>query len=351
MKLLYKNAQFVAFLLLSYSLSGQNDTLFFMNFQVDPGLEMAIFPEPGETDTIWVNYDEDGLPAASSYPSNFFYDLDWTSPDTIDPADSSFVFISRSWLEGFDTSSSNWLISPAMYIADDMATLHWKSSSYQGPRYMDGYTVKILIGSQDFSASTTTVETVFQAAEMTAILSASGATVDLDSFQFSNGYIHADRYSLTDYFIAADVAAGENIHIGKLEPHSLSLATYAGKTIYVAWHHDSSDDNLLMIDDLLLMGTDAVSSTNDHQLADLRFVTYPNPVDNFLNVMFRLNTPADVQLKVFAQDGKLVTAKPARKAVSGDITDQFDLRQLASGLYSVVLTVDGQKFTKNIVRK
>ncbi|MBK9012944.1 MAG: hypothetical protein IPM82_02060 [Saprospiraceae bacterium] len=126
--------------------------------------------------------------------------------------------MSRSWLEGFDTSSSNWLISPAMQITDDLATLHWKSSTYQGPRYLDGYSVKILVGSQDVGESTTTSETVFKAAEMTAILSASGATVDLDSFEFSSGYIHADGYTLTDYFIAADTAAGDDIHIGKLNP-------------------------------------------------------------------------------------------------------------------------------------
>lgn len=351
MKKIYKITTLAASMLFSFGLFGQNDTLFYLDFQVDPSAEMAIFPESGETDSIWVNYDEDGIPAASSYPSNYFFDLDWSSPDTIGAADSNFVFVSRSWLENFDTSSSNWLISPAMQIVDANATLHWKSSTYQGPRYMDGYSVKILIGSQDVGESSTTSETVFRAAEMTDILGAGGATVDLDSFEFSDGYIHADGYTLTDYFIAADTAAGETIHIGKLEPHSISLEAFAGQTIYVAWHHDSSDDNLLMLDDLLLMGTEPVSGTSNPVLVDLRFVTYPNPVDNFLNVMYRLSNPADVQLEIFAQDGKRVATKPIRKALNGDITDQFDLRNLATGLYTVVLTVDNQRFTKNVARK
>ncbi len=353
MKNFYKIQAFTTSLLLSFALFGQSDTLFFMDFQVDPTAEMAIYPDPGASDTMWVNYDEDGLTAASSFPSNFFYDIyDWDEPDTILPADSIFVFTSRSWLEGFDTSSSNWLISPAMQIVDDNATLHWKTASYQGPRYMDGYSVKILVGSQDFNDPNTTSETVFRAAEMTSIISTSGATVDLDSFSFSDGYIQADGYTLTDYYIpVGELSYNTDFHSGVLEPHSINLADYAGQTIYVAWHHDSSDDNLIIFDDLLLMGTKPLSGTNDHQLADLRFVTYPNPVDNFLNVMFRLSSPADVQLQIFGQNGKLVAAKPIRSAVTGDFTDQFDLRNLPGGAYSVVLTVDNQRFTKNIVRK
>jgi len=330
--------------------SSQSDTLFFMNFQTDPSADMAVYPESGETDSMWVNFDEEGLPAENSYPSNFTFDLDWGSPDSIPATDSNFVFASRSWLVDFDTSSSNWLISPAMQIVDANATLHWKSAPYQGPRYIDGYAVKILTGSQDITDASTSITEVFRAAEMTAIVGESTSVI-LSNFEFSQGYIHADGYTLPEYFIAADTANGGDLHTGLLEPHSLSLADFAGQTIYVAWHHDSSDDNLLMIDDLLLLGTEPVSGTNNTNLADLRFVTYPNPVDNFLNVMFRLSEPADVVLEVYNQEGKMVAAKPTKKGVTGDFTEQFDLRNLASGTYNVALTVDNQRFVKTIVRK
>lgn len=349
MKKFYSLGVSLVFAFLSFGLFGQNDTLFFMDFQIDPSAEMAVFPEPGETDTLWVNYDEDGLPAAAAFPSNYFYDLDWGLPDTVPDTDSNFVFVSRSWLEGFDTSSSNWLISPAVQIVDANATLHWKSAPFQGPRYLDGYSVKIFTGSQDIFTKIPTV--IFRAAEMTDILGSSGSTVDLDSFAFSPGYLHADGFSLTDYFVPADLTASEPYHEGLLEPHSLSLADFAGQTIYVAWHHDSSDDNLLMIDDLLLLGTEPVSGTNNPGVSDLRFVTYPNPVNNLLNVMFRLTEPANIQLEIIGQDGKMVAAKPSRKAVAGEVTEQFDLRNLAAGVYSVILTVDNQRVTKNILKK
>lgn len=349
MKNFYKLSTFTASLLLSLGLYGQSDTLFFMDFQVDPTAEMAIYPDPGTSDSMWVNFDEDGLTTATGDPGNFFWDFDF-EPDTA-ALDTNYVFISQSYLEGFDTSNSNWLISPAMQIVDNTATLHWKSAAFQGPRYLDGYSVKILTGSQDITDPTVGVNTVFRAAEMTAILGADGGTLDLDSFEFSNGYIHADGFTLTEYFTPGDPNDANAAHSPKLEPHSISLADYAGQTIYVAFHHDSADDYYFEFDDLLLLGTKPLSGTNDHQLADLRFVTYPNPVDNFVNVMFRLDNPADIQLQLFGQDGKLMAAKPARTAVSGDFTDQFDLRNLPAGVYSVVLTVDNQRFTKNIVRK
>jgi YbbR domain-containing protein len=67
--------------------------------------------------------------------------------------------------------------------------------------------------------------------------------------------------------------------------------------------------------------------------------------------MFRLSEPADVQLEVFNQEGKQVAAKPYKKAIFGDFTEQFDLRNLVAGNYSVILTVDNQRFVKNVVRK
>lgn len=347
MKRLYTILSLCFFAMLSRQASAQSDTLLFENFQTDPTAAMAIFPDPGFTDSMWVNFDEDGLPAASAFPQNWFFDLDWGSPDSIPAADSNFVFVSRSWLEGFDTSSSNWLISPAITISDDQATLHWKSASYQGPRYMDGYSIKIFTGSQDLFSETPT--TVFRAAEMTAILGESGS-LDPADFEFSDGYIHANAYTDSLYFVAADTAAGEDLNTGLLEPHSISLAEYVGQTIYVAWHHDSSDDNLLMIDDLLMLGN-LVSGANDRNLADVRLVTYPNPVDNFLNVLFRLQEPANVSLNLLAQDGKMVAAKPSVHAASGEFSEQFDLRSLPTGVYSLVLTIDSQRYTKNIVKR
>lgn len=324
----------------------QNDTLFHLDFQVDPSSEMLDAPDNLVTD-LWLNWDEDGETSAGGLPNNWFFDLDWGSPDSIPATDSNFVFVSRSWLENLGTNASNWLVSPAIEILDNSAVLSWKSAPFQGPRYLDGYRVKILVGAQGyFEASEVT--TVFTASEMTAI-TGTGASVDTSNFDFDEGYIHAGAFTDTTYFIPADVNASNPAHTGLLEPHSISLSQFEGKTIYVAFHHDSSDDNMIMLDDLLLTGSLTLAAKD--LAPDLRFVTYPNPVDNFLNVLFRLSAPSNVSVELFNQDGKLVATLPVSKSFSGEYNGQFDLRNLASGVYTVRLTIDNQHFSKQVVKR
>jgi Secretion system C-terminal sorting domain len=348
MKKLYAFLLGLSLCMATQRMAAQNDTLMFMNFQEDLSDSMATFPDAGFSDDQWVNWDEDEKEAAQSFASNWFFDLDWGSPDSIPPTDSNFVFASRSWLLDLDTISSNWLISPAIDILDDQASLHWKSAPFQGPRYLDGYSVKIMTGSQEYF--TADVTTMFRAAEMASIVGDQNS-VDLSNFTFSEGYMHAGSFTDTTYFVPADTAAGETTHGGLLEPHSINLADFSGQTIFVAFHHDSADDNLIEIDDLLLLGNKEPVTGTDEKIADLLFVTYPNPVDNYLNVMFRLHDAASVQLELKNIEGRTVLAKPARSGRIGEFNEQFDLRQIPAGMYTVVLTVSGEPFAKQVVKK
>ena len=340
---------FYTLLVLCYStfaFSQGMDTLIYENFQVDPSDQMAFFPDDNTSD-VWINWDEDGLPAAESADSDWFQDTDWGQVDSIPPTDTNFIFRARSWLESFDTSSSNWLITPAIDIIDDQATLHWSSAPFQGPRYMDGYSVRILVGSNSyFDADQNDV--VFKAAEMTGWIG-DNTSLNLDTFTFSSGYIHAEGFSNPLYFVPPD--STDDAYTPRLEPHSVSLADYAGQTIYVAFHHDSSDDNWIMVDDILLLGTKMVSSTNQLDEADVRFVTYPNPVNNYLNVMYRLREAGQLSLELFDVQGKLVSALPVQTEGIGEYTKRLDLRNLVPGNYTLMLSIDGKTISKKIVKK
>lgn len=328
--------------------TAQTDTLLWEPFQTDNSANWATFPDD-DTDTLWINWDEDGKEAANGFPSDFFYDLDWGQAelmDSIPPTDSNFVIVARSWLADFDTISSNWFVTPAIQIVDDQATLHWKSAPFQGPRYMDGYAVKILVGANSYFDADEEV-TVFRAAEMTGWIG-DNSSLDLDSFTFSPGYIHANGFTDTMYFVPAD--STETSHLGLLEPHSVSLAQFSGQTIFVAFHHDSADDNLIMFDDILVMGNEMVNSTTDFA-TQIRFVTYPNPVDNWLNVMYRLDKPARVDLALYTLDGKQVAARTGLERAAGEQQHQLDLRGLPSGTYTFVLQVDGQPVSRQIVKR
>lgn len=354
------NRKFYNFLLLAaflpLALTAQMDTLLFEDFQDQAiggvGDEEAIFPM-GE-DTIWTNYDADYLPDANARPQNWYVDIDLFQAfqDSIAAPDSNFVLGSSSWLQGLVDGNRNWLITPPIQIGDDQATLHWKSAPRQGPRYLDGYSVLISTSTNLPEAFT---DTVFRAAQMTPPLPLGnsdpmGNAFNVDSFVFApaDGYVHADRYTIEDYYFFD--ATNDDLWIGILEPHSFSLSEYAGQTIYVAIIHDSDDDNYITIDDILVMGN-VVSSTEEPLAADIRLVTYPNPVDNLLNVLFRLETPASVRTGLFDMNGRQVLSMSSEGRLVGEQSLKFSLRLLPAGTYNLVLDVEGQQYTRKVVKR
>lgn len=347
MKKLYTSIFSLMLLCAAFVTNAQDDILLSQDFQEDIEAELNVFPDSPDSDSLWISWDEDGVDDANSRPGNWYWALEFEAPDSIPPTDSNFVFSSSSWLTGYDTSNSNWLISPAIYIADDMATAHWSSAPFQGPRYMDGYSVKVLVGDSN-PAAADEVTVIFRAAEMDAI-TGDGTSVDLSNFAFGPGYIHADSFTDTTYFEPADTSEANPSHGGILEPHSASLADWAGQWIFLAFHHDSADDNLIEIDDIVVMGNLVSSTTLVEE--DIRFVTYPNPVSNYLNVLFRTQEAADISLELYNQNGQRVAERPVQDGYVGEFNEQFDLRSMPAGTYSVVLTVDGQRFTKSVVRK
>ncbi len=337
-------------------LSAQMDTLLFEDFQDqaigEPGEEVAIFPQ-GD-DTTWVNFDADFLPANSGLPQDWFIDLDLFQvfQDTIAPTDSNFILASVSWLQDLLPGNRNWLITPPIEIVDAQATLHWKSAPRQGPRFMDGYSVLISAG-MNFPESFT--DTVLRVQQMIPPLPAGaydpmGGALDVDSFFFApdDGYMHANRFTLEDYFFLE--TEDSDAYVGILEPHSFSLEAYAGQTIYVAIVHDSDDDNYITIDDILVLGN-LMSSADEPLAPDIRLVTYPNPVDNLLNVLFRLEAPANVRTGLFDMNGKEVLSMASDGKLVGEQSVKLSLRLLPAGTYNLVLDIEGQKYTRKVVKR
>jgi hypothetical protein len=89
---------------------------------------------------------------------------------------------------------------------------------------MDGY--KILVSTTrntPFTADFT--DTLFVAAEMVDFTVP--GSLNPNDYTFSFGYIHADRYTDSNYFFLITPNAGA--YTGRLEPHNVPLAAYAGK--------------------------------------------------------------------------------------------------------------------------
>jgi len=333
-------------------LSAQTDTLLQQDFQEDISSMISPFPDE-DNPQMYTSWDEDGIPDANDRPPAWYWALEIAAPDSIPAADSNFVYQSSSWLQGYDPGSTNWFITPAIDVPNnDATTLHWKTSPFQGPRYMDGYALKILVGNP-FYGEADQVDEIFTAAEMTGWIG-DNQSLDPDTFEFSPGYIHADTYTDSLFFIAPTVdSAGilsTSLNLGVLEPHSISLADYAGQTIFIAFHHNSSDDNLIEVDDIVVLG-DLLDNTNDELISEFRYVTYPNPVDNYLNVMWRLKETADTQVSLYNMNGKLIQQTQLQKGQFGEMEHRFNMINLPSGNYNIVLEVNGERVTKMVTKK
>lgn len=97
-------------------------------------------------------------------------------------------------------------------------------------------------------------------------------------------------------------------------------------------------------DDLVV----GLSDVENDAIAGLNI--YPNPTDNELNVVFSMETPRDVVLKIQDLTGK-VTQSSLVKAAPGRNQVFMETSQLASGVYFLEILVDGVKETRQFIVK
>jgi len=183
------------------------DTLLFEDFQ------SQTIPAP------WLNLDNDGLTDFNARPANWFpfQDLETTTP-----GDTNYVAASSSWFSPAGIANNVLILSSVQPCATTI--LRWSAAPFEGPSFADGYEVRISTTGTNIGDFTTTL---FTAAE-----SLNGTATQ------SSGTVH------TSY----------NGNRGVLQNWEVSLGAYDNQTIYIAFFHDSNDDNLIMIDNIF-MGT------------------------------------------------------------------------------------------------
>jgi hypothetical protein len=331
----------------------QNDTLFYDGFQTLSVDDIGVYPF-GD-DTTWVSFDADGLPPSGGDPTESSWYLDYAFRNAIDPitGDTNIIMNSLSWLEGSVPGNRNWLITPPIHVPDASAVLHWQSATFQLPRYMDGYSVIVSpSGSNDAVTTGVFTDTIFKAASMDEILVGDGDTINPSYFSYTPGYIHGDYLntwadtSLWEYYIANDAT----LNFGLLEPHSVSLAAYAGKTIYIAFLHDSDDDFYLGLDDVLVRGNTVTTKEPTHVASNIQ--TYPNPVSQILNLNYTISaTVSEVTVSVHQTDGKEIVQRNFGRRQAGQYFEQFHVGMLADGAYQLVLKLDGETVIKPFIKR
>lgn len=95
----------------------------------------------------------------------------------------------------------------------------------------------------------------------------------------------------------------------------------------------------------LLSGVEDIST----KVADLNI--FPNPISSQFSISFDLKEADNVSAQLYSLDGKLMKELINEKMNSGNVNQQFDVNDLAAGIYLVKLNVGGATITKKIVKQ
>jgi hypothetical protein len=315
------------------------------NFEGDINPEDTMQTFATGFDQVWVNYDADNKPGLcvqppAPTPKGWYREGDFGIVDTTGGA-SNYAFTSCSYLNSANPQNNNWLILSPIHILDDAYWLSWRSLSYYGPDYMDGYQVLVsensnLPSSGDFE------DVLFQAAQ--TIASPQNGSLDVSDYTFSPGYIHANGYTDTAYFFI-DYENGLPFYRGKLEPHGVSLAAYANKTIYIAFLHNSFDDFQIQIDDITVVRQTTAAPSIPNVL---NFNILPNPARDFALLNWNFSSPEAGRLRLSDTAGKTVLEQNFEARADGQM--RLDLRHLPPGVYHCSLQTAAGQTTERLVK-
>lgn len=325
---------FTAMLLTQFA-SAQNDTLLWEDFEAEtidyieleyPNGDANLYP-------IWLNFDIDGVGdgsgSATERPDEWFLSFGFADVDT-----TNTVLASNSWLQGEVDGAENWIITPRIHIQDNQANLYWKSAPFQLPRYMDGY--QVLVSKTDnFETSFTDTLAVF--AEFDG-----DATADVEdtlTYIFTEGIMHTELQFDPD---------DRTRHTGVLQQWEASLAAYQGQDIFIAFRHQSNDDNLISIDDILVLGNGSVGI--EENSSEFLFGVYPNPTSGNGNVTleYELKSRSDVSYSILSIDGKVLKEIAGHTQLAGAHRSSVDISALARGTYFVQLRVNNHVYNDRL---
>ncbi len=339
--------------LFSQNLPPTFDTIFVASFESGSINEPVDLPpgEPAGNDETWVNFSENGYPqfCLDSVETVGWYPLfDFTDPTNLNE---NIAFTSCSYTSGDQPPlctkpTKNWLILPPVEITGDLASIEWKSASYYGPYWLDGY--KVLVSTTDnFPASFT--DTVFVAAEMiNAVPQNKFGSLDPKYYKFSTGYVHANIFTDTVYFLETPDPFGFPNLLGQFEPHAADLSKFKGKKIYIAFLHDSHCDAHLQIDDIVVVDNKTIATS---ELPGLGFWSVsPNPARDFSNLKIEISRPVAAQ--VFLQDvsGKILKTWDLGNLPTGETNVKLDLAGLPAGLFFCNLKTDAGSFSTRVLK-
>ncbi|MFL5763656.1 MAG: T9SS type A sorting domain-containing protein [Bacteroidia bacterium] len=327
---------------------------FYTNILIDCNA-LGSVPPGVAADTNWYSWDSDGVPdgsTAGTRPDGWFAVMPFSTVDQyITPyapgPDTNTVICANSWTNT-STPEANWLMTRSVQLGVH-DTLFWKSAPFQTPRYLDGY--QVLISTTTNADNTSAFSTVaFNAAEMTGL----GTDSTYSTYTFAQtgtggptAFVHGQDGMNIDW---ASTTAPIS-HRGQLRQFSYPFpASMANAAVYVAFLHNSTDDNLLSIDDVMIRGDLPTNGINENK-ADLGLNLFPNPASDEVQVNYNLSAETNVTIELYDVTGKLIDSDAKGAQPAGRHFAHINTSDIAKGFYTVkVTTAFGQSTSKLIVK-
>jgi hypothetical protein len=97
--------------------------------------------------------------------------------------------------------------------------------------------------------------------------------------------------------------------------------------------------------------SDVLGVENQVQLVDFDWRIFPNPTNDKETNTYKLNIASEVKINVIDELGKKIKSTDFYNGIQGVNSVQLDLTNLKSGIYFVNVSVEGQQFTKQIIKK
>ena len=305
------------------AVQAQADTIFYESFNDTAAWGTA------EIDSLFENYDEDGISDYNGLPQNWF-----TGNFGNGGADSTErVALSSSWLANFNPGNRNHLRMPAIRIDDNTATLKWRSAPALGSLYMDGYTVLISTDPEYYY--------YIQGYDHDTLMHFA-QNINDDSASFSTGVVHTSFDST-----AAIAPLGINQYPGKLAWYEVSLADYAGQTVYIDFLHNSDDDNFIALDDITVLGNGAIATSMNEIVRD-EVKLFPNPASLEINIDMSEVKEEIVNWRIVNMLGMIC---PIDGSISGHSMNRLNIEGLSNGIYFMIIQTETTTRTIEFVKE
>ncbi len=324
-------------------------TLLSEDFQGSLSYIQIGYPSNTTSDTLWYNYNDDFNTDASggTRPEEWFLMYAFATADSLTPTlDTNVVMGANSWISGDDFISKDHLITASIAVptaasGGTSTVLRFKSASRQTPLYLDGFRVFVSNTTNDLLAFTATTP-IFIGSEYDD----EGGTYpsyggNWASYTFtpsiaSGGWVQGWD-GTTQQNSELEDNGDSSRWIGVLTEQVISLGSYAGQTIFIDFFHNTRDDNLISIDDIVVEYTTSVSEVNNSISV---ISAYPNPTTDKVNLQFSNEGSSIAIMTVTDVFGRVVATQSLGALNNGKNLISFDASDLANGTYNVQIRTE-----------